>query len=147
VAPFDGRVIRTADPVGGPFGVWLENRALDLRARLMHLDGLVIGIETGIEVRAGQQLGVLGDQGTEGFPHLHLALERLSDGARINPALFYRVRDPSDPATATSRWPADLQGDWLQADYRWFNTRLVPYDRPAPAPPVIRSVPLELPGI
>jgi murein DD-endopeptidase MepM/ murein hydrolase activator NlpD len=145
VAPFAGRILRTADPVGGPFGIWLENRALDLRARLMHMDGLVVGIETGVQVRAGQQLGILGEQGTEGFPHLHLALERISDGARINPALFYRVRDPSDPATATARWPVDLQSAWTQAaDFRWFNTRLVPYDRPTTAQ-VSRSVPLEVP--
>jgi murein DD-endopeptidase MepM/ murein hydrolase activator NlpD len=104
VAPFDGRIVRTADPAGGQFGIWLENRQLNLRARLMHMDGLVVGIESGVQVQAGQQLGVLGAQGTEGFPHLHLAFERLSDGARINPALFYRLRDWSDPATHTDRW-------------------------------------------
>jgi murein DD-endopeptidase MepM/ murein hydrolase activator NlpD len=104
VAPFDGRIVRTADPVGGPFGIWLESEALNLRARLMHMDGLVVGIETGRQVKAGQQLGLLGAQGTEEFPHLHLAFERLSDGQRINPALFYRLKDPTDPTTHDGRW-------------------------------------------
>ena len=104
VAPFDGRIIRTSDAAGGPFGIWLENDLLNLRARLMHMDGLVEGVETGVKVKAGQQLGVLGAQGTEGFPHLHLAFERLSDGARINPAHFYRLRDQTDPATLAGHW-------------------------------------------
>jgi hypothetical protein len=104
VAPFDGRVIRTSDAIGGPFGIWLESEKLNLRARLMHMDGLVRGIETGTDVKAGQQLGILGGQGTEDFPHLHLAFERLSDGERINPALFYRLRDHTDPATLGGRW-------------------------------------------
>jgi hypothetical protein len=108
VAPFDGRVIRTADAIGGPFGIWLESEKLNLRARLMHMDGLVKGIETGVQVKAGQQLGILGGQGTEDFPHLHLAFERLSDGERINPALFYRLRDHTDPATLLGRWYDDL---------------------------------------
>jgi murein DD-endopeptidase MepM/ murein hydrolase activator NlpD len=104
VAPFDGKIIRTSDAAGGPFGIWLENDLLNLRARLMHMDGLVDGVETGVKVKAGQQLGVLGAQGTEGFPHLHLAFERMSDGARINPAHFYRLHDGSDPATQAGRW-------------------------------------------
>jgi murein DD-endopeptidase MepM/ murein hydrolase activator NlpD len=107
VAPFDGVVIRTSDPAGGPFGIWLENRPLDLRARIMHMDGLVVGIETGVYIQAGEQLGILGAQGTEDFPHLHLAFERLSDGARINPALFYRLRDRTDPDTFANAWHDD----------------------------------------
>lgn len=107
VAPFAGRIIRTADPVGGPFGIWLENRELNLRARLMHMDGLVVGIETGTWAQAGQQIGIVGAQGTEGFPHLHLAFERLSDAARMNPALFYRIRDWSDAATYGGTWYDD----------------------------------------
>lgn len=104
VAPIDGRVIRTADPAGGPYGVWIESEKLNLRARLMHLDALVDGIATGVEVKAGQQIGILGAQGTEGFPHLHLAFERLSDGERINPARLYRIFDRSDPATLSASW-------------------------------------------
>ena len=88
-APLAGRIIRTSDPVGGPFGIWLENSSLNLRARLMHMDGLAPGIETGAQVRAGQVLGVLGGQGTEDFPHLHLSLELLSSGERLDPARFY----------------------------------------------------------
>jgi hypothetical protein len=89
-APLAGTIIRTTDPVGGPFGVWLENAELDLRARLMHMDGLAPDIVDGARVRAGQWLGVLGGQGTEEFPHLHLSLEQLSTGARLDPARFFR---------------------------------------------------------
>ena len=39
-APLAGRITRTNDPAGGPFGLWIDNPTLDLRARLMHLDGL-----------------------------------------------------------------------------------------------------------
>jgi murein DD-endopeptidase MepM/ murein hydrolase activator NlpD len=126
VAPFDGRIIRTADPIGGPFGIWLENPKLDLRARLMHMDDLVVGIESGVWVKAGQQLGVLGAQGTEGFPHLHLAFERLSDGARINPALYYRIRDPSDPQTATDRLLPPQLASGSDSDRFWYASRLIP---------------------
>jgi murein DD-endopeptidase MepM/ murein hydrolase activator NlpD len=142
-APMAGRIIRTSDPVGGPNGIWIENSSLNLRARLMHMDGLVEGIETGVAVKAGQQLGILGAQGTEGFPHLHLAFERLSDGARINPALFYRLRDPTDPATLVGTWFDSLPGT-LPA---------VPRPRPSPhlgpetfpRPGVTRWGPFELP--
>jgi murein DD-endopeptidase MepM/ murein hydrolase activator NlpD len=145
VAPFDGTIVRTADPAGGPFGILLENRQLNLRARLMHMDGLVQGIETGVQVRAGQQLGILGAQGTEGFPHLHLAFDRLSDGERINPALFYRIRDASDPATAAGRWPVDL-ASWAALPWQTYASRLLPLlDRPMRVAPISRSVPVELP--
>jgi murein DD-endopeptidase MepM/ murein hydrolase activator NlpD len=106
-APFAGTIIRTWDPHGGPFGIWLDNSSLNLRARIMHMDGLVVGIETGARVQAGEQLGILGAQGTEGSPHLHLSFERLSDGAKINPALFYRLRDSSDLDTFASEWYDD----------------------------------------
>jgi len=103
-APLAGRIVRTADPVGGPFGLWLENAELDLRARLMHMDGLAPGIADGVRVRAGQWVGVLGGQGTEEFPHLHLSLERLSTGARLDPAPFFRSGAPV-PAGAIAKAP------------------------------------------
>ena len=40
-------------------------------------------------MRAGQWVGALGGQGTEEFPHLHLSLEVLSTGERLDPAWFY----------------------------------------------------------
>jgi soluble lytic murein transglycosylase-like protein len=138
VAPFNGRIIRTADPVGGPFGIWLESDKLNLRARLMHMDGLVKGIETGVEVKAGQQLGILGAQGTEGFPHLHLAFERLSDGTRVNPALFYRLKDRTDPASLVGRWYDGLPRDLPASPQQDHDARLIPDGdaRPAPQQPI-----------
>ena len=89
LAPMAGRITRTSDPAGGPFGIWLENPSLNLRIRLMHMDSLAPGVIDGAQVRAGQWLGTLGGQGTEDFPHLHLALERLSSGERLDPARFF----------------------------------------------------------
>lgn len=88
-APLAGRIVRTSDPVGGPFGIWLENAALNLRVRLMHMDSLAPDLADGSQVRAGQWLGVLGAQGTPEFPHLHLSLELLATGERLDPARFY----------------------------------------------------------
>jgi murein DD-endopeptidase MepM/ murein hydrolase activator NlpD len=133
VAPFEGRVIRTSDPIGGPFGIWLESPKLNLRARLMHMDGLVKGIETGLEVKAGQQLGILGAQGTEGFPHLHLAFERLSDGQKINPALFYRLKDATDPGTMTGRWYEGLPDRAPSLPAGGPDTRMIPVGEGQPA--------------
>ena len=106
-APLDGRIVRTSDPAGGPFGIWLENPELDLRARLMHMDGLAPGIADGARVRAGQWLGALGGQGTEEFPHLHLSLERLSTGERLDPArFFFRPGAKPVPPAAAPEPPA-----------------------------------------
>jgi murein DD-endopeptidase MepM/ murein hydrolase activator NlpD len=104
-APFSGRIVLTSDPAGGPNGIWLENASLDLRARIMHMDALAYGLTTGTCVNAGQKLGILGAQGTEGFPHLHLGFERLSTGERIDPDVFYRLGVPmeSAPHLADSR--------------------------------------------
>jgi len=88
-APVDGTIIRTSDPAGGPNGIWIENTGSDLRVRLMHMDALAPAIATGTRVQAGQWVGVLGGQGTEDFPHLHVSFERLSTGERIDPARFY----------------------------------------------------------
>src|SRR5438067_13144804 len=126
VAPIDGRIIRTADPVGGPYGIWLESDKLNLRARLMHMDGLVEGIESGVQVKAGQQLGIMGAQGTEDFPHLHLAFERLSDGERVNPALFYRLLDPTDSATQAGGWYDALPAGAATGPRRGILARLIP---------------------
>ena len=30
VAPFDGRIVRSSDGAGGPFGIWLESEKLNL---------------------------------------------------------------------------------------------------------------------
>jgi hypothetical protein len=151
VAPFEGRIVRTSDAAGGPFGIWLESEKLNLRARLMHMDGLVVGIESGVLVKAGQQLGVLGDQGTQGFTHLHLSFERLSDGGRVNPALFFRLRDSSDPGTLAGRWQSDLPRMMRAATGR-IDVRLIPdgdgrqaLDR-TPRPTLFRFGPVALPS-
>ena len=75
--------------MGGPNGVWIENQVSDLRVRLMHMDRLAPNIGTGTQVQAGQWVGILGGQGTEEFPHLHISVERLSTGERLDPARFY----------------------------------------------------------
>ena len=124
-APLAGRIVRTSDPVGGANGIWLENPALNLRARLMHMDDLAPGIVDGVQVRAGQWLGAVGAQGTEDFPHLHLALELLSVGARLDPGRFF-FRPTARPLAAA---PGNLS---------------------RPAPPVSpgdRFVPVRLPGL
>lgn len=105
-APMSGRIIRTSDPVGGPFGIWIENSALDLRIRLMHMDGLAAGLSTGVEVRAGQWVGLLGGQGTESFPHLHISLELLSTGERLDPARFFFRPDLAPRTADVSGTPA-----------------------------------------
>ena len=147
VAPFDGRIIRTADPVGGPFGIWLESRELNLRARLMHMDGLVIGVESGAWVQAGQQLGILGAQGTEGFPHLHLSFERLSDGARMNPALFYRLQDWTDVATYSGEWLNDPAAAPVMAFRRPATAANIPDGdgRAIPRSIALAALPLDMP--
>ncbi|MFN0074216.1 MAG: transglycosylase SLT domain-containing protein [Chloroflexota bacterium] len=99
-APISGRVIQTNDPIGGPFGLWIENPDLDLRVRLMHMDRLAPSIQTGATVRAGQWVGAQGGQGTESFPHLHLSIELLSTGERLDPARFY-FRPAAQPLVAT----------------------------------------------
>ena len=96
-APVDGTIIRTSDPVGGPNGIWIENTGSDLRVRLMHMDALAPAIATGTRVQAGQWVGVLGGQGTEDFPHLHVSFERLSTGECIDPARFYFRPNPEMP--------------------------------------------------
>jgi murein DD-endopeptidase MepM/ murein hydrolase activator NlpD len=99
MAPMAGRITRTSDPAGGPLGIWLENPGLNLRIRLMHMDSLAPEVTDGAQVHAGQWLGTLGGQGTENFPHLHLSLEHLSSGERLDPARFF-FRTGTRPLTA-----------------------------------------------
>lgn len=112
-APMAGRILRTSDPVGGPFGIWLENPSLNLRARLMHMDSLAPNIQTGAWVTAGQWLGLLGAQGTEGIPHLHLSFELLATGERIDPArLYFRAAPQPWPSVGgqprVEGWPIGM---------------------------------------
>jgi hypothetical protein len=100
-APIDGTLERTSDPSGGPNGLVIDNRSSDLRVRLLHMDRLAPNLATGAKVQAGQWVGILGGQGTEAFPHLHLSLERLSSGERLDPARYF-FRPNTDARLTTS---------------------------------------------
>jgi soluble lytic murein transglycosylase-like protein len=99
-APIEGTLERTSDPAGGPNGLIIDNKSSDLRVRLLHMDRLAPNLATGSKVLAGQWVGSLGGQGTEAFPHLHLSLERLSTGERLDPARYF-FRPNTDARLAT----------------------------------------------
>ncbi|MFF3672383.1 peptidoglycan DD-metalloendopeptidase family protein [Streptomyces sp. NPDC002120] len=80
-----GKVIKTG--WGGAYGMMVEIQHADgIVSRYCHLSA--IGVGTGAEVKAGQQIGNVGSTGNSTGPHLHL--EFLVGGKQVDPMKFIR---------------------------------------------------------
>lgn len=93
VAPISGRLTRVGYQGLGGNRIWVEGPAD--RFYLAHLSRFASGLAEGLEVRAGQPLGAVGDTGSARGtpPHLHLAWERRTpSGAWVNANPFPLLR-------------------------------------------------------
>ncbi|MCC6644858.1 MAG: M23 family metallopeptidase [Polyangiaceae bacterium] len=67
-----------------------------------HLDGIARGVAAGRVVKAGEQLGEVGDTGSEGLVHLHLEIRQVRDGVDVRALSGHDLADnartvPVDP--------------------------------------------------
>jgi murein DD-endopeptidase MepM/ murein hydrolase activator NlpD len=77
-----GRVL-FAGQQGGYGNTVVVESAKGVKTRYAHLSEL--GVENGVEVSRGQEIGIVGDSGRATGPHLHLEMER--SGRLLNPLM------------------------------------------------------------
>ena len=99
MAPISGMAKVLSDPKGYGNYVEVTDTITGVKHILAHLDKTMI--KTGDMVKAGQQVGTVGNTGMSTGPHLHHEI-KLPDGTRVDPSKFYAgaARKPGAPAVA-----------------------------------------------
>ena len=119
VGAFQGGVVAqiTRDPNGGN-GVILQDTETKLYYRYFHFGS--ISVDQGDVVKPGQTIGILGDSGTEGFPHVHFEVAKNPAGdpmgQLIDPRPFMQARPRGTAASPVEMSSGDEvnSGDFLQ---------------------------------
>jgi len=96
MAPISGMAKVLSDPKGYGNYVEVTDTITGVKHILAHLDKTMI--KTGDMVKAGQQVGTVGNTGMSTGPHLHHEI-KLPDGTRVDPNKFYAgaARQPGTP--------------------------------------------------
>jgi len=98
MAPISGMAKVLSDPKGYGNYVEVTDTITGVKHILAHLDKTMI--KTGDMVKAGQQVGTVGNTGMSTGPHLHHEI-KLPDGTRVDPNKFYAgaARQPGTPGS------------------------------------------------
>ena len=97
MAPISGMAKVLSDPKGYGNYVEVTDTITGVKHILAHLDKTMI--KTGDMVKAGQQVGTVGNTGMSTGPHLHHEI-KLPDGTRVDPNKFYAGAKKSPGAVA-----------------------------------------------
>jgi hypothetical protein len=99
MAPISGMAKVLSDPKGYGNYVEVTDTITGVKHILAHLDKTMI--KTGDMVKAGQQVGTVGNTGMSTGPHLHHEI-KLPDGTRVDPQKFYAgaARSPGASSVA-----------------------------------------------